>query len=342
LAWMACSGPQPVHQAMAPLTPKKNFFMRNSFDTDPSAYLGRFVPKGTPLSEIDDAAALRKTCSQFFTIRKVGGGGVIYDEIFHASSQVSAGLSIPDNIPVTMGIQGQSGKAVRVRYNLKEKWIADLNDPAGFARCCAQADDACTDQILGEFISGTGTIFYALGEASKGGSGVGDVGGVTFKDGFAWRQSIEMPNPVFFAFKLTQTPTTQRTGDWCERPPRVAHGKYVCGVSEWIDSERKARDLALFEARRQLLKYISEKISDDATLRESVSGNAQNLQTMFGENTDHLSRAAGGIARFVEAEEWKVDQEQAAGGWKYRAKVLAFMPNTSLLQAAKEAVQAGR
>ena len=134
VALAACGGttPRPV---LAPTTvrPKANFFLRTGFDTDPSVYLGRFVPDAVAAGDIDDANAQRTTCSQFFTLRKVNGGGVTYDEYFGASEAASAGLSLPVNdVPVTAQASHQSGRVVRVQYRLTDKWIADLTDPAAY------------------------------------------------------------------------------------------------------------------------------------------------------------------------------------------------------------------
>ena len=91
------------------------------------------MPDAVAAGDIDDANAQRTTCSQFFTLRKVNGGGVTYDEYFGASEAASAGLSLPVNdVPVTAQASHQSGRVVRVQYRLTDKWIADLTDPAAY------------------------------------------------------------------------------------------------------------------------------------------------------------------------------------------------------------------
>src|SRR5690606_28233425 len=57
----------------------QNTFLRNAFDTDPSFYIGRFVPRDS--GTIDESSAMQLTCSQHVSYRKVDGGGVIYDEV---------------------------------------------------------------------------------------------------------------------------------------------------------------------------------------------------------------------------------------------------------------------
>jgi hypothetical protein len=44
------------------------------FDTDPSGYIGRFVPRGS--LEVDETSAMPLMCSQYVSHRFVDGGGV--------------------------------------------------------------------------------------------------------------------------------------------------------------------------------------------------------------------------------------------------------------------------
>ncbi len=47
--------------------PMSNVHLRNSFDTDPSVYLGRFVPRDA--TDLDEGTAMPLTCSQFVKYR---------------------------------------------------------------------------------------------------------------------------------------------------------------------------------------------------------------------------------------------------------------------------------
>ena len=73
--------------------PTTNFYLRAAFDTDPSVYLGRFMPDGEGAP--DEAMARKTACSQHLSVREVGGGGVEYDEIFESSRGVALGLGVP-------------------------------------------------------------------------------------------------------------------------------------------------------------------------------------------------------------------------------------------------------
>ena len=85
--------------------PTTNFHLRTAFDTDPSVYLGRFVPDDDMVP--DEATARKTACSQYLSVRKVGGGGVEYDEVFEASSAAAMGLGIPKTELSLGGALGQ-------------------------------------------------------------------------------------------------------------------------------------------------------------------------------------------------------------------------------------------
>ena len=75
------------------VSPNTNVHLRNAFDMDPSAYLGRFVPDGK--QQLDEAAAMPLTCSQHISHRRVEGGGVRMTELLEISADASARLGIP-------------------------------------------------------------------------------------------------------------------------------------------------------------------------------------------------------------------------------------------------------
>lgn len=317
--------------------PKANFYVRSGFDTDPSSYLGRFIPAGVPAGQIDDAHGVRTPCSQHYAIRKVSGGQVKYDEYFTASQEASAGLNLPQLPTVSAELSHETQQVVRVQYTLHEKWIADLEDPAAYARCCAQAVENCSGQIISEFLSGTGKLLYVDG-AQRGGS-LGAMGtGVSMKDGFQWQQAVEFEQPVFFAFKLApaqlQAPA-ERTSNWDTKVPKVSYGEYFVGVSEWLSSEAIARDGALLDARSQAIKYLGERIQQQGSARHSVS--AQGVESSV---EAQIERASAGVARLMKDEDWKIEEEQGPTGYRYRVKVLAFMGSEQLEQLAQDEVGA--
>lgn len=324
---------------------KANFYLRTGFDTDPSAYLGRFVPRGTPADAIDDANTVRTECSNFFSVRRVGGGGVQLDEYFSASSQAAAALGISSSPAI--GVQHGAARIARIRYTFVDKWIADLRDPAGFAECCARTDNNCSDRIIGEFIGGTGDLMQAVQAASETQGSIPAIAQLDVRDGYAWRTSQSMPNPVFFAFKLSPVAPGAPGGgsaaqqDWCRKVPKVGHGQYFCGVSEWVDSEAVARETALLDAQRQTVRFLGTRIQQDGSGSRQAQGRANAIDLVLRDQA-RFQRASEGLVRYMKDEDWKIEEEQGTQRWRYRAKVLAFIHNNQVRDAAAAVERAAR
>lgn len=317
---------------------RANFFVRNGFDTDPSEYIGRFVPVDASTLEVDDAMASRTACSEFIETRYVGGGGVQYDEYFNASTAVAASLGIPMasqafDLGVDVGYQG--GSVVRVRYTLTGKMIATVEDPDGFAICCEEGAGRCTDLYLGEFLEGTGEIFHLAGQGTGVKAGVrvkGVDAAAEVKDGLQWSRAIAFPNPVYFAFKTTKVPSEwlasfEACGSWADEVPRSNRGAYFVGLSEVVDSERVARDQALHDARTQVVRFLGERIETGAVEFRATEGAVGDLHTRLDQE-DFVRTAADGVARHVKDRAWCVEEHPTPGGTRYAAKVLAYFPET--------------
>ena len=317
-------------------TGRANFFLRNAFDTDPSPYLGRFVPAETSALNIDDAAAMQTACSEHISYRTVGGGGVQYDEYFNASTNVAASLGIPMlsaagfNAGAEVGYSG--GAVVRVRYTLTNKMVATIDDPEAFAECCEEGPGRCTGLYLGEFLEGAGELFHysGAGKAVRAGAGAHGVElGVEVKDGVAWSRAITFPNPVYFAFKTTTAhiePLPEPCGPWIDQIPQHARGMYFVGLSEIVDSERVARDQALRDARTQVIRHVGESITTGAVETRSTIGAVNDLTSRLDQE-DFVLAAAEGVAEFVKDRAWCIEEHPTPGGVRYSAKVLAFLPD---------------
>jgi len=337
----ACSGVQHSGEDYAPtVIPKPNFFLRTSIDQDPSVYLGRFIADDTSPDSIDDSAAMQLTCSEFFTVKKIPAAGVEYDEYFQAGTAASASLGIPQ---MQLAVSAERVRAVRVQYTATEKWVAHLEDPAGFEACCKQAPDQCTGWYVGEFLAGTGAIYTVAKEKSQAGAS-GNIKGVPadaeLKDGIVWRRSVVFKQPAFFAFKRTQNRYHGGAagGDHCEydydnKVPRSSQGSFFVGVSDWLKSERVARSQAMLDARRQVIRFIGEQIKQGAIGRETTGGNVEALETQLSDDA-FVERASQGLARFVKDECWKVKEQEGPDGWRWQAKVLAFVPKDQVAAAA--------
>lgn len=257
---LAGCGPKqtnPMPQSMS-LSPSANVHLRNSFDTDPSAYLGRFVRDGVT-GAYDESSTMSLACSEHVTHRRIDGGGVKYNELLEISSAASARLSVP--LLADASGSSSANKIVRVSYELTGKMIGEIKDPAAFAACCKDSPDQCTRQYIGEFIEGRGAIYHqasnsvqAQAQAQGALPANGANGSVDLSHGKAWERGVEFPNPVFFAFKISETPYTQQTAAACVNfmttlPPGDDDGVYLLGSNTSpAKNEATARRRALRDA----------------------------------------------------------------------------------------------
>ncbi len=326
-------------------TGRSNFFMRSSFDTDPSPYLGRFVPEGA--LDLDDAMAMQTACGEHITYREIDAGGVQYDEYFNASTSVSAGLGLP--LLSSLGAGGsvgfgyKGGSIVRVQYTLTRKMVATLEDPEAFAACCEEGAGRCTGLYLGEFLEGSGKVMHFTADqkglkASGGAKGV-EVG-VEVKDGVQWQRSVTFDNPVFFAFKTTAVPpdlykACEPCGDWTSQIPRSNRGEYFVGLSDILDSERIARSQAQRDARIQVVRYLGESIQAGSIEVLSTTGDASDLTSRLDQN-EFVETAAAGVAELVKDRCWCIEEHETPGGVRFEAKVLAFLPAAEEEEAVAE------
>ncbi|TVQ94732.1 MAG: hypothetical protein EA397_01100 [Deltaproteobacteria bacterium] len=308
----------------------QNLFLRNAFDADPTMYLGRFVPDSD--EPIDESSAMQLPCSQHISYRKIDGGGVVYDEMFNASTEAAARVGVP--LIANASIGASASQVVRVRYELTDKLVADIQDPAAFEACCSRAPDQCTERFIGEFIGGTGSVFYSSGQsAGAKGSGVSPSGGsgdLEFRHGMAWQRSIEFPRPIYFAFKTSRNQFTGQQveggcGPWTNAPPRSSQGRYFVGISMPMPTQMEARDTALRNGREQVIRYIAEGIDSGSLSVRVTQGLSNALQTQV-EDARVVETAASGVARLVGDEAWCVEPTATPGGNVYVAKVLMFFP----------------
>lgn len=308
LVLLAGCGPKStnsVPQSMT-LSPSANVHLRNSFDTDPSSYLGRFVPDGA--AHLDETSAMSLTCSQHISYRRVEGGGVRYNELLEISSAASARLGIP--VVASGSGSASSDRVIRVSYELTGKFIGEVTDHAAFESCCKASPDQCTRRYIGEFIEGTGAIYHQVANSAQGqGAGTDPSSGINgefeFSHGVQWQRGVEFPNPVFFAFKVSETPYTQQSASACSSfmttlPPADDDGIYLLAANaspakDEASARRKAMRNATLEAYRSL------GLSVDST---ATSLTPPELQTR----------------------EWCVEKVNTDKGERYVAKALVYAP----------------
>jgi hypothetical protein len=296
--------------------PMSNVFLRNSFDTDPSIYLGRFVPRDA--TDLDEGTAMPLTCSQHVKYRFIEGGGVKVTENFSVSSEIAARIGVP----MVADAKGSASRnrEVRVEYTLTGKMVADIVDPAAFEQCCEGNPDQCTDRFIGEFLQGTGTVYREDSSAvALSGSGTNPTNGVNGDGGAsrtkAWTQAIEFPNPVYFAFKVTKTPnnrTTSSCGPWVDTPPVEDGFVFFVGTSRELKTERTARERALWDARFKAYGSVAAPVAPSPS--GEVDPNAMQNQ------------AAQKWAMGVQAVETCVEVVQGPRGPRFVGRVLGRLP----------------
>jgi hypothetical protein len=328
----AAKGPPPANF----VPPTSNFHLRAAFDTDPSVYLGRFIQDGQ--GEVDEASARKTSCSKFIAIRQVGGGNVQYDEVFQASASAALGLGVAQT-DLRVGASGSKSTSLRANYTATKKMIADIDDPVAFASCCRQSPGECTGRFVGEFLEGTGSIWWAKSSSTEA-SALKALQGAGFdvqaSKGVTWARARSFAEPVYFAFRVTEVPKVD-CQSLVDNPPKSEKGIYFGAVSEPMPSEKSARDMAVAAAREQAVKFLGEQIATGAVSKTAIGGSAGAASLNFSDE-QFVRRAAEGVARFVKDELSCVEKSPSPDGPRFTARTLAFMPNASLDEAAKAAV----
>ncbi len=326
--------------------PVRNIYLRTAPDKDPSSYLGRFVPEDTDASEVDESAAMTLPCSKHFTWKYIEAAGS-RDEYFLASTGARLSVGVPaladvaTPVDVQVGASYKRGAVVRAKYEFTGKMIAEPDDPEALEACCEQAAGRCTSRYIGEFIEGKGQIFHGVKRAAGGDATVGvkhvDVG-IEIKDGIEWHQTTEFNEPVYFAFKTSRfiLPDADQAGGcdgaWVNgRVPGSVDGEQFVGVSEVVESERVAREVARRDARIQAIQYLGEKIVTGGRESRLSSGQIDELRTKL-ESEDFIEFTATGVAELVKDRDYCIEQVETPGGLRYKAKVLSLLPNSQLDQ----------
>ena len=243
------------------VAPANTVYVRNSFDTDPSLYLGRFVPRGRV--DLDETAAMQLACSEHISYKFIEGGGVKYTESMAVGTEVAAKLGIP--VVASADVSAKRVQEVKVQYELTGKMVANIDDPSAFAECCKSQPDQCTDRYIGEFLQGTGAVYQSnSAQVSASGQGTNPTNGVSGQGGVDHEQShdraIEFPNPVYFAFKITETPhkrATSSCGSWVDNPPTEDGFVFFVGTSRPMRSENTARNWAQNQAMMKAAQSVS-------------------------------------------------------------------------------------
>ncbi len=319
--------------AMDWLSVNEGLNIRDGFDTDPSAYIGRFLkpPHTGTLRETD---AMELSCSAYITHEVVGGGDVEYSEFFRADREAQARLAVPPAFRVDA--EAERTAVMRVSYTLTNKMRYLIEDAAGFEACCRSAPDQCTDLFVGEFLEGTGEVSYAVGstaEVDAQGLSPAVMGSLTAAGGRYWKASRTFSSPVYFAFLTTDNihaPLVLPSGScdevtWDDEIPASSQGHYFIGISEQHSSEQAARSGARTDAKAQAVRWLSEAI-ETGSYQEADTTGSDGVQERTSEGYDHTRTAADAVTEHIKDEAWCTDITPTAAGDRYRVKVAMFFP----------------
>ncbi len=318
--------------------PRKGVYLRASFDDDPSHFIGRFIGNEIAADDVDENRGLQTECTKFVTYKEVNSSGT-FDEYYNSSTSVRGDLGIKNPAPTGPSGSGsfghESGTSIRVQYDLEKKLVANVTDPAAFKSCCEASPDNCSDQFIGEFWYGKGTLFENTGQQTGGSATVTapqGQGGLDVADGWAWRRSTEFQD-VYFAFRVMDRVGADDCG-WADKLPKSDEGQYFVGVSPPAPTEDIARTAAMRHARTQAVQYLGEFINS------STMNNSSVIQG-YVESENVVTTAAEGMANFVKDDRYCAAEEQATPeGTKYVVKVLAFFPNEKKAAAGTATVDA--
>lgn len=317
---------------------EKSVYLRASFDDDPSSFLGRFLPNDLAVEKTDENQAVQTRCSKFISYKEVRGGGR-FDEYYTSSTSGGVSLSVPGIAGGKLAAGSES--TVRVRYDLKKKMRAHIEDQESFDKCCNADPSQCPDTMIGEFLYGTGEVFQVAGNSLDfGADGIysAAAGEVELKDEVAWKRTSTFED-LYFAFR------TQRArlgsvvdggdpGDcsWAYNIPTAPDGNYFVGVSAPSASEGAARDLAMRNARKQVVQFMGEFITSSMKTRSSaVEG--------ILEDENVVSAVAEGLVSKVKDRKWCTpEKSDSPRGVMYTMKVLAYFPKAEK-KAAIESFQ---
>jgi hypothetical protein len=333
-ALAACGGASPL--AAVPPTPtglglpapSRSIQLRASFDRDPSAYIGRFVPDSVADGDVDENAAAQTRCSKFIKPKTVDAEQDV-DETMYVSRKASASLGLP--VVASVSASSDSHDTVRVHYSVTKKMEAEV-DADGLAQCCKADSSQCSRRYIGVFVMGTGDVLQTARDSAQVGADlkvprpISASGDYRASDGSRKKTSFK---EVYFAFLTQATGGVQAQAgggasdcSWCDTLPGSLDGKYFCGVSPEAPDESAARTLAMRAAREQVVQYLGQSISVKSTTTSSALAKAL-------EDHEVVRAVAEGIASQVKDEKWCKERIPTPDGEKVRSKVLAFYPKSA-------------
>lgn len=347
----ACKGskpdpPMPVDpgkQWSAVSAPRKNVFLRASFDQDPRHLVGRFMRVGSDESDLDENRSVQSKCTKYVQSREVRANQRVV-EMFNSSNDVKVGLGFnpakfagleknPYVPEVGADVGNQKGSDLVVDYTVTRKLISEVTDPEAFEKCCDSDSRACSNLYIGEFLAGSGSVYVRSGRVTDVGVDAGMKGvsaDVKVHDGWSWTKSTSFEDS-FFAFRVYDTYLIPE--NWTHEIPERAGGQFFVGISPEVATEDIARDIAMRHARQQAIKYLGTTISTSST-------SEANMFDGYTKDERVVSESAQGIAKLIKGRRYKTERIETTKGWKWKVKVLAWFPDSAHPKAAQAVVNA--
>lgn len=323
--------------------PRRNVFLRATFDQDPRHLMGRFIQKGKERDGLDEDMSVQSKCSKYITSREVRANQTVVEK-FNASNEVEASVGFDPgkikeltqkaNIPdAEVDVDNERDSGLVVEYTVTRKLISEVSDPEAFEACCDSDSRACSNLYIGEFIAGTGSVYVKNNLATGVGAGGGakGIGAKTrVHNGWTWAKSTSFEDS-YFAFRVYDTYLVP--DNWEDEIPFRDGGQYFVGVSPEAASEDIARDMAMRHARTQAIKFIGTQI-------EASSKSTGDMFNGYTEDERVVKESAEGIAKFLKGRKYKTERIETTKGWKWKVKVLTWFPESSYAPAAEAVVDA--
>lgn len=341
LTLAACSK-EPVGTIDPGLTQTKpnigGVYLRAVFDADPSTYIGGFVTSEYDRDNLDEAKGMKTQCSPFIKPKVVAASGSMTNS-FDTTRSIRAQIGIPRVMSAEYEHGDQSG--VRAEYTMTERMQSVIEDPEGFARCCAQNAGACGEFYISEFTRGSGAVEYNKAAVDSVGAS-GGTATVQAGGGYEWEKAWTQASTfedMYFSFRITPVPKAPEPGTvdecaWANDVPTSATGKYFVGIGGWSIDEGESRRDAQQRARADVVRHLfGEAIS--TTSESSTSAGVFESQSV-------ISAASSGIAKGVEEQKSCVEREDSPEGPKAQVKVLMFVANEDMKEQTRAVLEVAR
>jgi hypothetical protein len=322
-------------------SPASDVVLRNTFDDDPTEYIGAFFT-GTGIP--DESAAAKLKCSSFVSYKEVGGGGETVTDYFRSSVGGALKLGFP---PVMADASASSGVTVLVEYLHTKTFRATVADAEGFSQCCANYPGECRPYYVGDFLVGTGKVYIGQEFDAKGKALVVlPAGAIQAKayGGRDWYSSREFKREVAFAFKLKASPVATSAAfedpicgtDWQNNVPNDTRGHWEDAVSDMFPDLAGAKDNSWDHAARQVAKWCGASVDTSSGGSRSDKGDGRSGSATILSASEY-SVFADAVVKRMRRVCGKEETAESPRGLQYRYRGLYVLPADQVDRVCEEA-----